>query len=93
MTRRELLDLIDKYNLEISMNGLSYGKTWICTFRNLNLSVEPWSDEEDFVVEFLGFGTAIRNPIAAENKLKVQILAIKQLEEKKKLDDIKKDFV
>lgn len=93
MTRRELLDLIEKYNLEISMNGLSYGKTWICTFRNLNLSVEPWSDEEDFVVEFLGFGTAIRNPIAAENKLKVQILAIKQLEEKKKLDDIKKDFV
>lgn len=92
MTRRELLDLIDKYNLEISMNGLSYGKTWICTFRNLNLSVEPWSDEEDFVVEFLGFGTAIRNPIAAENKLKVQILAIKQQEEKKKLDDIKKDF-
>lgn len=92
MTRRELLDLIEKYNLEISMNGLSYGKTWICTFRNLNLSVEPWSDEEDFVVEFLGFGTAIRNPIAAENKLKVQILAIKQLEEKKKLDDIKKDF-
>lgn len=92
MTRRELLDLIEKYNLEISMNGLSYGKTWICTFRNLNLSVEPWSDEEDFVVEFLGFGTAIRNPIAAENKLKVQILAIKQQEEKKKLDDIKKDF-
>ena len=93
MTRRELLDLIDKYNLEISMDGLAYGKTWICTFRNLNLSVEPWSDEEDFVLEFLGFGMAIRNPIAAENKLKVQILAIKQLEEKKKLDDIQKDFV
>lgn len=92
MTRRELLDLIDKYHLEISMDGLVYGKTWICSFRNLNLSAEPWSDEEDFVVEFFGLGMAIRNPIAAENKLKVQILAIKQLEEKKKLDDIQKDF-
>ena len=50
------------------------------------------SDEEDFVVEFLGLGMSIRNPIAAENRLKVQILSIKQQEEQKKLDDIQKDF-
>jgi hypothetical protein len=92
MTRQELLDLIAKYNLEISMDGLVYGKTWICTFRNLNLSAVPWSDEEDFVVEFFGLGMSIRNPIAAENRLKVQILSIKQQEEQKKLDDIQKDF-
>ena len=92
MTRRELLDLIAKYNLEISVDGLVYGKTWIGTFRNLNLSVEPWSDDEDFVVEFLGLGMSIRNPIAAENRQKVQILSIKQQEEQKKLDDIQKDF-
>lgn len=92
MTRKELLDIIAKFNLEIGMDGLAYGKSWVCSFRNLNLSAEPWSDDEDFVVEFFGLEMPIRNPIAAENRMKFQILAIKQEAEEKILDDIKKDF-
>lgn len=92
MTRQELLDLIANNALDYTSDVLSYSRVYVCTYYNSTPGAVPWSDDEDFYVWFTGIDVRVRNPIAADNKIKSIIKDIKLTKVQQLLDEIKRDF-
>ena len=92
MTRRELLDLISNNALDHTAESLYYQKVHICTYYNSTPGEAPWSDDEDFYVWFPGLDVRVRNPIAADNRIKSIIKKIKLINAQQLIYEIQKDF-